>query len=328
MAGNKNSALNAAKAAKQDEFYTQLADIENEVKHYRKHFKGKTVLCNCDDPRVSNFWRFFSENFEFLGLKKLIATCYKSQQTDLFSQHDCESAIAQVYEGDTNGNMKVDDDEVSVIQLKGDGDFRSDECLGFLYESDIVVTNPPFSLLNEFIRLMINKDKKFLIIGQHNAIHYADIFPLVKNGDVWLGYKYGDMKFMVPADSEPRKTRYWQDDTGQKWRSLGNACWFTNLDIKKRHDDFVTGKHYKRDEYRTLDNYDALFINTINDIPDDYDGEMAVPITFISRHNPDQYEIVGILNHGCDNEFDFAKPILDGKEKFSRILIRRKKGVN
>ena len=230
MGGNTTAALHAAKKAKKDEFYTQRVDIENELRHYKAHFKGKIVLCNCDDPRQSEFFKYFVENFEKLGLKKLVATCYKSQDVDLFSQGDCEKAICQIYEGDKNGNMRMDDDEINIRQLKGDGDFRSAECIEILKEADIVVTNPPFSLFREYVAQLVKFDKKFLIIGNQNAITYKEIFPLLMNNKLWIGYKFGDMAFKVPPDSEPRETRYWQDETGQKWRSMGNVCWYTNLD--------------------------------------------------------------------------------------------------
>jgi hypothetical protein len=181
MGGNTTAALHAAKKAKKDEFYTQRVDIENELRHYKAHFKNKTVLCNCDDPRQSEFFKYFVENFEKLGLKKLVATCYKSQDVDLFSQGDCEKAICQIYEGDKNGNMRMDDDEINIRQLKGDGDFRSAECIEILKEADIVVTNPPFSLFREYVAQLVKFDKKFLIIGNQNAITYKEIFPLLMN---------------------------------------------------------------------------------------------------------------------------------------------------
>ena len=221
---NKN--LNKAKEAKKDEFYTQLEDINNELKHYREHFRGKTVLCNCDDPRVSNFFTYFAYNFEYLGLKKLITTCYKNQNADLFSQGQCEKAVYLVYEGDKNGNHIPDAEEIGVLPLKGDGDFRSKECIELLKEADIVVTNPPFSLFREYVAQLIEYEKKFLIIGNQNAITYKEVFRFIQQNKIWLGNNCGDMAFAVPADSEPRATRYWQDEHGQKWRSMGNICWF------------------------------------------------------------------------------------------------------
>ena len=306
---NKN--LNAAKEAKKDEFYTQLEDINNELRHYREHFRGKTVLCNCDDPRVSNFFTYFAYNFEFLGLKRLITTCYKSQNFDLFSQNESEQAVYLIYDGDRNGNNIPDAEEIGIHPLKGDGDFRSQECIELLKQADIVVTNPPFSLFRQYVAQLMEYEKKFLIIGHQNAIKYKEIFPhmmqnkmwlgygfkggaahFMKN-QIWLGYKAGDMAFRVPADSEPRDTRYWQDNAGQKWRSLGNICWFTNLDIKKRHENIILYKHYTPEEYPRYANYDAIDVSKTAEIPCDYNGLMGVPITFLDKYNPNQFQIVG-----------------------------------
>jgi len=288
-----NKDLNKAKAAKKDEFYTRLEDIENELRHYRQHFKGKTVLCNCDDPRCSNFFRYFTLNFEVLGLKKVIATCYKNQDVDLFSQHKCERAVYQIYEGDKNNNRKVDDEEIEVRYLEGDGDFRSKECVALLEEADIVVTNPPFSLFREFIALLVKMEKRFLVLGNTNAIIYKEIFPLLMDGKMWLGVYCGNMEFRVPQDSEPRVSRYWQDETGQKWRSLGNICWFTNLDHTKRHEEIPLFKKYSPQDYPTYVNFNAIEVPKVSDIPCDYNGLMGVPITFMDKFNPNQFEIVG-----------------------------------
>ncbi len=319
-----NQNLNAAKNAKKDEFYTQLVDIENELKHYKAHFKGKTVLCNCDDPRISNFFHYFSYNFEQLGLKKLITTCYKNQNRDLFSQNDSERAIWLEYFGDKNNNRVPDPEEIGIHYLNGDGDFRSQECIELLKEADIVVTNPPFSLFREYVAQLIKYEKKFVILGNQNAIHYKDIFPLIKDNKVWLGSTLSFAKFKVPDYYEERSSRFWIDETGQKWRSFGNICWFTNLDISKRHEELILYKHYSSETYHKYDNFDAIECCPTANIPMDYDGLMGVPVTFLDKYNPEQFEIVGILNHGCDSEYDMAKPILNGKEKFSRILIRRR----
>ena len=326
-----SASLNAAKTAKKDEFYTQRVDIENELRQYKSHFAGKVVLCNCDDPRQSEFFRYFSENFEKLKLKRLIATCYKSQDVDLFSQHDCERAIKQIYEGDRNGNMVVDDDEVGVFELKGDGDFRSEECIELLRQADIVVTNPPFSLFREYVAQLVKYGKKFLIIGNQNAITYKEIFPLLMANRIWIGYKFGDMAFKVPSNSEPRATRYWQDETGQKWRSMGNICWYTNLDIQKRHEFLPLYKKYTPEEFPKYDNYDAINVDKVADIPVDYDGVMGVPITFLDKYNPEQFGIVGITNHGdmagipFKNGNCFAE--IGGKRKYIRIFIRRRRAA-
>ena len=229
-----NKSLTAAKNAKQDEFYTQLSDIEKELRHYTAHFEGKTVLCNCDDPRTSQFFHYFSYNFERLKLKRLISTCYKSSSADLFSTHDAERGKYLVYEGDTDGDRIPGPDEIEVCDLRGDGDFRSPECVALLKEADIVVTNPPFSLFREYVQQLVEHDKTFLIVGSTNAITYKEIFPLIKDDRLWLGYSH-PAAFVVPDHYEMREVRSWRDEDGTNWRSLGNACWFTNMDIAKRH---------------------------------------------------------------------------------------------
>lgn len=316
---NKN--LNAAKEAKKDEFYTQLEDINNELRHYREHFRGKTVLCNCDDPRVSNFFTYFAYNFEFLGLKRLITTCYKNQDADLFSQHQSEKAVYLIYEGDKNGNNIPDPEEIGIHPLKGDGDFRSHECIDLLKLADIVVTNPPFSLFREYVAQLMEYDKKFLIIGSQNNVTYKEIFPLLMHNKIWLGYKSGDMTFKVPSNSEPRETRYWQDETGQKWRSLGNVCWFTNLDIKKRHEDLILYKQYLPEAYPHLDNFDAINVGKVDEIPCDYYGPMGVPVTFLDKYNPEQFEILGITKtwFGMANKTYGEQIQIDKNGKESRV---------
>ena len=296
-----NANLTQAKRAKQDEFYTELTDIERELSHYKEHFRGKSVLCNCDDPYVSNFFRYFAYNFEHLGLKRLITTCYKNQYADLFSTNKADRAIWLEYLGDKNGDRIPSPDEIGIHHFKGDGDFRSAECVELLKQADIVVTNPPFSLFREYVAQLIEYDKKFLIIGNQNAITYKEIFPLIMNNKIWLGCKSGDMSFKVPADSEPRATRYWQDETGQKWRSMGNICWFTNLDHKKRHEELILYKTYNPEDYPKYDNYDAINVDKTSDIPCDYDGVMGVPITFLDKYNPEQFEIVA-FRKGADGK--------------------------
>lgn len=325
----KNSQLNSAKNAKKDEFYTQLSDIENELRHYKKHFAGKTVLCNCDDPRVSNFFHYFAYNFEHLGLKRLITTCYKNQERDLFSQNDSECAIWLEYFGDRNGNSVPDPEEIGIHALKGDGDFRSEECVEILKQADIVVTNPPFSLFREYVAQLMEYGKKFLIVGNQNAITYKEIFPLIQENRIWLGCHNGDMKFKVPAYYEPRETRFWVDESGQKWRSLGNTCWFTNLDFPKRHEEMILYKKYSPEDYPKYDNYDAINVNKTDEIPMDYGGIMGVPITFLSKYNPDQFEIVGCsYNYGRPEEWNEntdMNPTVNGKNIYKRIFIQRKK---
>ncbi len=290
--------IDKAKEAKKDEFYTQLEDINNELKHYREHFRGKTVLCNCDDPRISNFFTYFAYNFEFLGLKKLMTTCYKNQNMDLFSQNESEQAVYLVYEGDKNGDHIPTADEIGVHPLKGDGDFRSQECIELLKEADIVVTNPPFSLFREYLAQLIEYDKKFLILGNQNAITYKEIFPLIQNNKMWLGSALSYAAFKVPNYYEEKSTRFWVDENGQKWRSMGNICWFTNLDIKKRHENLILYKNYSQELYPHYINYDAIEVSKTDFIPADYDGIMGVPITFMDKYNPEQFEIIGIGNGG------------------------------
>ncbi len=290
--------IDKAKEAKKDEFYTQLEDINNELKHYREHFRGKTVLCNCDDPRISNFFTYFAYNFEFLGLKKLMTTCYKNQNMDLFSQNESEQAVYLVYEGDKNGDHVPTADEIGVHSLKGDGDFRSQECIELLKEADIVVTNPPFSLFREYLAQLIEYDKKFLILGNQNAITYKEIFPLIQNNKMWLGSALSYAAFKVPNYYEEKSTRFWVDENGQKWRSMGNICWFTNLDIKKRHENLILYKNYSQELYPHYINYDAIEVSKTDFIPADYDGIMGVPITFMDKYNPEQFEIIGIGNGG------------------------------
>lgn len=317
MAGNKS--LHAANKAKQDEFYTQLSDIENELKHYKEHFKGETVLCNCDDPRVSNFFHYFSYNFERLGLKKLITTCFKNQNRDLFSQNDCERAIWLEYYGDKNGNRVPDPNEIGINYLNGDGDFRSEECIELLKQADIVVTNPPFSLFREYVAQLIKYDKKFVIIGNQNAITYKEIFSLIKDNKLWLGSTLSFAKFKVPEYYEERSTRFWIDETGQKWRSFGNICWFTNLDIAKRHERLILYKSFSPEEYPKYDNYDAINVDKVSDIPFDYGGVMGVPITFLDKYNPDQFEIIKFRKGDDDKDLSIG-----GKCPYFRILIRSK----
>ena len=295
-----NSTLNAAKAAKNDEFYTRLYDIENELRYYKEHFRGKTVLCNCDDPRVSNFFKYFTLNFEHLGLKRLITTCYKNQNVDLFSQHDCEQAVYLIYDGDKNGNNIPDAEEIGIHPLKGDGDFRSKECIELLKQADIVVTNPPFSLFLEYVAQLIEYDKKFIIIGNKNALNTKEIFPYIQTNKFWVGYTpmNKDLLFDVPKIIEERFIQ--EGKAGSNYRIIDGkiygrspSIWFTNIDINKRHEDIILCKHYNPDNYIHYENYDAIEVGKVDDIPDDYYGIMGVPISFLDKHNPEQFEIVG-----------------------------------
>ncbi len=330
MAGNQS--LHAANRAKQDEFYTQLPDIEKELKYYKEHFRGKTVYCNCDDPTISKFFHYFKKKFEELGLKKLITTCYKNQDPNLFSEHVSDTAIRLEYTG--NGTEPVE------FQLKEDGDFRSQECIELLKQADIVVTNPPFSLFREYIAHLIEYDKKFVVIGNKNAITYKEIFPLIKDGKLWVGHTSmsQDLLFDVPDDyaQELLKTKkagsaYKIVDGIVKGRS--QSIWFTNLDHRKRHEDLTLYKKYSPDEYPKYDNYDAINVDKTADIPKDYAGEMGVPISFLDKHNPDQFQIVSandiranadvpIKPHALIKDKDGA---INGKPTYVRIVIRNKR---
>lgn len=313
MAGNRN--LGVAKVDQNDEFYTQLTDIEKELRHYRKHFKGKTVLCNCDDPFESNFFKYFVLNFNRLGLKKLIATCYVTspivgQQLSLFDvvggedeqrNKPYKAVVTKVY--DTTGDGGVDMFDVAelfkaheneLVELEGDGDFRSEECLALLNEADIVVTNPPFSLFREYVAVLMEHEKYFIIIGNQNAVSYREIFPLLKDNRIWLGAT-APKEFIVPKAIDGRKNTYQRED-GIIIAKFGNVCWFTNLDIKKRHEDMILVKRYDNDCYPTYSNYDAIEVSKVSDIPSDFAGLMGVPLSFFNTYNPDQFEIIGMTN--------------------------------
>ena len=333
MAGNVN--LHAAMRNRKDEFYTQLVDIENELKHYREHFRGKTVLCNCDDPRVSNFFHYFSYNFEQLGLKKLITTCYKNQERDLFSQHNSERAIWLEYNGDHNGNRVPNPEEIGINYLQGDGDFRSQECIELLKQADIVVTNPPFSLFREYVAQLIEFDKKFVIIGNQNAITNKDFFPLIRDNKVWLGYGFKGGAGHFISNYEDTATA---GDHREGMIRVSGVNWFTNMEIDKRHEDLILYKQYSPEEYPKYDNYDAINVNKTSDIPMDYYGAMGVPITFMDKYNPDQFEIVGIcagnsrLNkfygdvaYSPHSEDRGGCAVLNGQRVYSRILIRHRR---
>lgn len=291
-ATGQKALLSAAKAAKRDEFYTQLPDIERELRHYKAHFKGKTVYCNADDPRISNFFHYFSHNFERLGLKQLITTCYKNQERDLFSRHDSDRAICLIYSGDKNKNRVPDPEEIGVQQLEADGDFRSPECVDLLRQSDVVVTNPPFSLFREYVAQLIEHDKKFLIVGNQNAITYKEIWPLIQSEKIWLGQ--GFTRNMAHFNTPYEATSQWIEQEGEGVVRVAGVQWFTNLDLPKRHEELILYRTYDPDEYPPYDNYDAIEVSKTADIPADYAGVMGVPITFLNKHNPEQFEIVGI----------------------------------
>ena len=330
-----NKQLTGAKKAKKDEFYTQLADIETELKHYREHFMGKTVLCNCDDPRMSNFFYYFVLNFHFLGLKKLITTCYKNQNPDLCSENISEQAVYLVYEGEDIGIPPNPTIAGLVCPLKGDGDFRSKECIAFLEEADIVVTNPPFSLFREYVAQLIKYDKKFIIIGNINAVTYKEIFPLIQRDQVWLGPSIhsGDREFEIPSSYPLEAAGSRTDDEGRRYIRVKGVRWFTNLDFPQRHEELTLYKKYSPEEYPHYDNYDAINVDKVTDIPCNYDGVMGVPITYLDKHNPDQFEILGITESNgrgfstglWDEASKKAHPYVKGEKKYARIFIRTHK---
>lgn len=320
MAKSLNSNLHSAKNAKKDEFYTQLADIENELKHYKDHFRGKTVFCNCDDPRVSNFFHYFSHRFETLGLKKLITTCYKNQDMNLFSQNESEKAVKLEYYGDTDGNKIPDIVEIKKVELQGDGDFRSAESIALLKEADIVVTNPPFSLFREYVGQLMEYDKKFIIVGHQNAITYKDIFQLIKENKIWLGYGFkGGAGHFINEHYENYATA---TDKKEGMIRVSGVVWFTNLEIDKRHEELDLFKNYTPEDYPTYDNYDAINVDKTKEIPCDYPGTIGVPITFLDKYNPVQFEILG---NEYDLNIDKGRGYINGKRLYSRIFIKNKK---
>lgn len=293
-----NSKLNQAKADKNDEFYTQMPDIEAELEHYSAHFKGKVVFCNCDDPRVSNFVRYFMLKFRSLGLKRLIATCYKNQDIDLFSQNDCEQAVYMVYDGAWKGNMP-DWDAVEIHELKGDGDFRSDECIALLKQSDIVCTNPPFSLFRQYIAQLLDYKKQFLILGRMTAIHYKEVFPYILAGKVWMGVGFNlsmvyQTSYENTLEANKKFVRSKGYDPDKNYIKVPAICWFTNLDHKKRHEELVLFRRYNPEDYPRYFNFDGINVKEVSDIPCDYPGMMGVPDTLLGQFNPDQFELIGL----------------------------------
>ncbi len=323
-----NSSLHAAKTTKHDEFYTQLSDIERELRHYTKHFKGKTVLCNCDDPKISNFFHYFSHNFEKLKLKKLITTCFRNCDANLFSTHVVEKGIYLEYLGDKKGSRVPDPNDIGIHELKGDGDFRSDECVKLLKQADIVVTNPPFSLFREYVEQLVQHKKKFLIIGNINAISYKECFELIRTDKMWLGNNCA---------------RHFARPDGSIFESA-RSFWYTNLDIDKRHEETILFRAYNPAEFPTYDNYDAIEVARAVNMPADYDGVMGVPITFLDKYNPKQFQILGITDRGnawglktkeyteddVPNSGDLNRRAVikignKYKPTYARLLIRRKR---
>ena len=302
----KNNNLHTAKTAKNDEFYTMLTDIEKEMRYYKDFFKGKVVYCNCDDARESNFFKYFSLNFEFLGLKKLITTGYKADG----------KGVVLVYEGDKNGNRRVDNEEIIVNELNGDGDFRSEECIEYLKQADVVVTNPPFSLFRQYVKQLMDYNKKFIIIGNMNAITYKDIFPYIKNNQLWLGMNF--VKSFEKPNGDIQK--------------FGNISWFTNIENKRRNEKLDLYKRYSFEDYPKYQNYDAIEVSRVDEIPIDYDGVMGVPITFLYKYNPTQFEIIGMSASAGYNKDIVGIPfigekdarcLINGKNVYARILIRK-----
>jgi len=305
--------LHNAKSSKQDEFYTQLSDIEKEMKYYIEQFKGKTIFCNCDDPEYSNFWKFFELNFTRLGLKKLVATHYEI---------DKPSYKLEIIK-DLDGDGIITSKDIIKTPLKQNGDFRSPECVEILKESDIVITNPPFSLFREYIAQLMEYNKKFLIIGNQNAITYKEFFPLIQQNKVWLGASIhnGDREFRVPADYNA-STNYRYDDLGNKYVRVRGPRWWTNLDYKERHENLILYKKYTPEEYPKFDNYDAINVDKTSDIPMDYKGVMGVPITFLDKYNPDQFKIITMSTMSGKSANYWS--MINGKSKYSRIFIQFK----
>jgi len=305
MKGSNQNLINANKA-KKDEFYTSLTDIEKELPHYKEHFKGKIVFCNCDDPTESNFWKYFALNFRFLGLKKLIATHYEEEKP---------SYKLEIVNGES---------EAIRTELKQNGDFRSPECIEILKESDIVVTNPPFSLFREYLAQLIEYDKKFIILGNMNAVGYRDIFKMLAGNKIWLGHSLrgGGIEFRVPEDYPENKTINRVDKDGNKFVKMGNVRWFANLDYKERHEDLILYKKYygNENEYPKYDNFNAINVDRIKDIPMDYAEVLGVPITFIEQYNPEQFDIIRFRKGNDDKDLT-----VNGEYTYSRILIKNKR---
>jgi len=342
---SKNKDLHKAKDAKKDEFYTQLSDIERELRYYEGHFKDKVVYCNCDDPYESNFFKYFALKFNFLGLKKLIATCYigspiANTQLSLFDDESEENKTTKMPHKieitetpDMNNDGAVDFTDVELLlgssknhltRLNVDGDFRSKECIELLKEADIIVTNPPFSLFREYVAQLVEYNKKFVIIGNVNAITYKEIFKLIKESKLWTGYSIrgGDREFGVPDDYPLNAVGCRIDESGKKYIRVKGVRWFTNLDYKERYEEIILYKQYNSEEYPKFENYDAINVNNTKDIPVDYKGFMGVPITFLDKYNPDQFEIIGlgISNSGIEIG---VQPYKEEHKKYRKEIQKR-----
>ena len=348
-----NASLQRAAKARADEFYTQLPDIEAELRHYKEHFKGKKILCNCDDPFESNFFKYFAMNFNHLGLAKLTATSYvdspiAEEQLPLFEVQNLavkpgdakkpyKIEITEVTDEDGDGATDLGDVEFllknrrnTLSLLRGDGDFRSQECIDLLQDADIVVTNPPFSLFREYVAQLVDYDKKYIIIGNMNAVTYKEIFKLVQDNKIWFGQSIhsGDREFRVPAYYPLEAASFRIDENGIRYIRVKGVRWFTNLDFEERHEFLTLYKLYTPEEYPRYDNFNAININKTAEIPYDYDGVMGVPITFLDKYNPDQFEIVGNLGSYAPDGYSLASAIfINGKKIFKRILIKRKEAA-
>lgn len=324
---NRGRNLHSAKKAKNDEFYTTLEVIENELKHYKQHFKDKVVYCNCDDPNISNFFKYFALNFDYLGLKKLITSCYRNTDPDLRSKGVSDEAVWLEYEGGYNSLEDIQK-HTTIHSFNGDGDFRSEESIELLKEADIVVTNPPFSLFREYVAQLVEYEKDFLILGNMNAITYKEIFPLLKDNKMWLGHKNGSMEFELPADAEMKASGY-IDENGKKIQKFGNISWYTNLPHSKRYEDLILFRQYHPDDHPHYDTYDAINVDKVANIPVDYKGAMGVPITFLDKHNPDQFDILGCSYSygepvGYHNDGESYSVTVNGKNIYKRIFIKHK----
>ncbi len=342
-----NESLHAANRAKKDEFYTQLSDIANELKHYKDHFKDKVVLCNCDDPYESNFFKYFALNFNYFGLKKLICTCWdgspiSNKELNLFDEKPTEDGrshiaykveLTEVKDITGDGASGLEDVKAFLLEnpptrLKGNGDFRSQECIELLKEADIVVTNPPFSLFREYVAQLVQYEKKFIVIGSMNAITYKEIFPLIKENNMWLGYGFnaGNAFFFTPFAKDYGEGVLMKDGL-VKFR---NVCWFTNMDHNKRHYPLDLYKHYTIEDYPKFDHYDAINVDKTSDIPMDYEGIMGVPITFLDKYCPEQFEILdGIGRYSAltgptaETKGKYLTDV-NKKHNYFRIIIRKK----
>lgn len=309
MAGNSN--FLDSQRNKEDEFYTKLDMIENELKYYRTHFKDKTVFCNCDDPKESNFWKYFAMNFEFLGLKKLIATHYDAEKPTYKLE----------LTRDTNGDGVVNEKDIVETPFTQNGDFRSPECVEILKEADIIVTNPPFSLFKEYFNQLIEYDKKFLIIGRVSAAGLKDVFPLIFENKVWMGKTSGHFWFSVPSYYQEKKTDFKIDENGQKWRRMGNICWFTNLDFEERYEDITLFKTYSPDKYPHYDNYDAIEVKNVADLPMDYYDICGVPFSFLTKWNPRQFEIIGKSDRLNSSGIRTKKYTIDDTKRYNDLNV-------